>query len=133
MLTSKDLGAAFRSVSRHLNNNGYFIFDMNTPHALKYTWDKDTHTDLKDDIGIIWQSTYNPLTKSATLFATFFVKEGRHWIRFDEVHIEAGYSNAEIKRLLKAAGFRVRGLYDCRTMERPNRETNRIVVVAQKI
>ena len=133
MLTSKDLGTAFRSVSRHLNSSGYFIFDMNTPHALKHTWSGDTLADVKDDISIIWRSTYSPMSKSATLIATFFVKEGRHWIRFDEEHVEAGYSNAEIRRLLKASGFRVRGLYDCRTMERPSRETNRVVVVAQKI
>ena len=133
MLTSKDLKATFRSVSQHLDRGGHFIFDMNTPHALRYMWDDQVHTDLKEDIGIIWQSRYNPLTKSAACYATFFVKEGRHWTRFDEVHVEAGYSNSEIRRLLKETGFRVRGLYNCRTMDRPTRETNRICVVVQKL
>lgn len=50
-----------------------------------------------------------------------------------KVFSEAGYSNSEIKRLLRETGFRVQGLYNCRTMGRPNRETNRICVIAQKL
>lgn len=133
LLTSKDLKRTFRAVSRHLNQDGCFVFDMNTPHALKHMWDDNVHTDLKDDLGIIWRSSYDSLTKSAACYATFFVKDGRHWTRFDETHVEAGYSVAVIRRLLKETGFRVRGLYDCKRMGRPNRETNRICVIAQKL
>jgi len=132
MLTSRDLGRVFKSVARHLNSAGAFIFDMNTPHALKFMWDDHVRTDLKDDIGIIWRNVYEPETKSAICYATFFAKAGRHWTRFDEVHVEAGYSNGEIRSLLRAAGFRVRGVYDCKSMKTATRETNRIVVVAQK-
>lgn len=133
MLTSNNLKRTFRAVSRHLNRGGCFVFDMNTPHALRYMWDDQVHTDLKDDIGTIWRSSYDPITKSAVCYATFFVKKGKHWTRFDEAHVEAGYSNSEIRRLLRETGFRVRGFYDFQTMARPNRETNRICVIAQKL
>jgi SAM-dependent methyltransferase len=132
LLTPRDLGKTFKAVSRHLVTGGYFIFDMNTPHALKYMWNDNVHTDLKANIGIIWRNEYDPKTKTAVCYATFFAKEGKNWVRFDEEHVEAGYSNTEIRGLLREAGMKTRALYDCRTMKKPTRETNRVLVVACK-
>jgi len=132
LLSERALTAAFRSVSRHLHPGGWFIFDMNTLEALKILWEGQTFADVHDDLSWIWKSEYIPTKKIAHLIATFFVKQGRTWSRFDERHTERAYSNASIRRMLRLAGFTVRGFYHCRTFKAPTRDTMRICCVAQK-
>jgi hypothetical protein len=75
---------------------------------------------------------YDDKRETATLNATFFIKDGRRWTRFDEVHRERAYSNRSIRLWLKETGFQVKGIYRCFTFERPNKKTNRICVVARR-
>ena len=127
-----ELKTAFKSIREHINDRGWFIFDMNTPEALKYVWGGAVYADARDDIAWIWKNSYDPKTKSAECITTCFTKKGSSWERFDESHVERGYSNTVIRRLLKEAGFVVRGFYRCKTFEAPKRKTYRIAVVAQK-
>ena len=132
LLTPRDLKATFASVHRHLRPGGWFIFDMNTPYALRFLWDGQEHTEVRDDLVTVWRNEYHEKNTSATCHATFLVKRGRHWERFDEAHTERGYSNAEIKRLLREAGFVIKGFYECLTVTRPTKNTDRICVVARR-
>ena len=132
MLTEKDLEKTFQTVQKHLNNDGWFIFDMNTPHALKTIWDEQVYAGTKDSIAWIWKNDYDQKEKKAACHATFFKKKGKLWERFDETHYEKGYSNTKIKQFLKSSGFRIKGFYDCYTFKKPDRNSYRICVVVQK-
>jgi len=127
-----ELKAAFRSVYRHLVPGGWFVFDMNTPEALKVIWGSQIWGGVENDLAWIWRNSYDRQKGLAELTATFFVKSGRHWQRFDELHVEKGYSNRTIRRLLREVGFEVKGLYRCLTFEKPTSKTYRICVVAQR-
>ncbi|UCC43615.1 MAG: class I SAM-dependent methyltransferase [Candidatus Zixiibacteriota bacterium] len=128
----RELKAAFRSVQRHLRPEGWFIFDMNTPEALKTIWGSDTYCDVGNKLAWIWRSAYHRRSKSSTLETTFFVKSGRNWKRFDETHVEHAYSNGAIRHLLRETGFQVKGFYDCLTFDKPTKKTTRICVVARR-
>jgi SAM-dependent methyltransferase len=132
MTTERELKSTFQSVYKHLNSDGWFIFDMNTPKALKTLWDEQTYSGVKKNMAWIWQNEYDPKTKKATCHATFFRKRGKLYERFDEQHSERGYSNTIIKKLLKDSGFIILGFFHCHTFEKPHRDTYRICVVAQK-
>lgn len=132
LLSERALMAAFRSVNRHLHPGGWFIFDMNTLEALKILWEGQIFADVREDISWVWKSDYIPTRKIAHLDATFFVREGKTWSRFDERHTERAYSNSSIKRMLRQAGFTVKGFYHCLTFNAPTRDTMRICGVAQK-
>ena len=133
MLTAKDLKSAFRSVARHTKPGGWFVFDMNTPHALKYMWDDNTHATDSKELSTIWVNEYDDKTGIAVCYAGFFVKKrGKVWERFDETHYERGYTNSSIRKMLRDVGFTVRGFYRCFYFEPPTGETNRICVVAQR-
>jgi predicted TPR repeat methyltransferase len=127
-----ELGEAFTSTAEHLTPEGWFIFDMNTPTALKTIWGEEIYADAREDMAWIWKNRYDAKTQSATLMTTFFEKDGSSWRRFDEQHDEYAYSNTVIKKLLKNAGFKIKGLYRCFTFKKPTRATTRICVVAQK-
>ncbi|MEW6411222.1 MAG: methyltransferase domain-containing protein [Candidatus Zixiibacteriota bacterium] len=127
-----ELKTAFKSVYAHLLPGGWFIFDMNTPPALKILWGGQIYAGLTDNMGWVWQNDYNPKTKSAICRTTFFQKKGELYERFEEVHVEKAYENAVIKKVLKTAGFQVKGFYRCHSFEKPRKGTYRICVVAKK-
>ncbi len=130
--SERKLQGSFKSVSHHLREGGYFIFDMNTALALKTLWGSDVFGDAQSDHAWIWRSKYYPSKKMARLKTTHFVKSGLSWKRFDELHIEYGYTNSSIRRMLREAGFQIDGFYKCFTFREADKETNRICVVARK-
>jgi len=133
LTTEQALGATFKAVWRHLRPGGYFIFDMNTPHALKTIWGSPTtYAGVKDDLAWIFRNHYHADTVSADCLTTFFVKDGSRWVRFDETHTEQGYPDSAIKSLLRQSGFRIRGYYRCLSFEKPGRTTDRICAVARR-
>jgi len=128
----KQLLAAFRAVSRHLEPGGWFIFDMNTPEALKTIWGSQVYAGAEKNLAWIWRNDYSPETQSAACRVTLFVKKGKGWRRYDECHIEYGYEFKDIKKLLRQAGFIVKGFYNCFTFNQPGKKTTRVCAVARK-
>lgn len=128
----RDLKTAFRSVHRHLNPGGWFIFDMNTEAALKILWGGQVYAGARDDIAWIWQNHYFEKRHAAECHTTCFVRKGKLWERFDELHYERACPNEKIVELLEAVGFEVKGFYKCHTFQKPTKNTFRICVVAQR-
>lgn len=129
---ARELKVTFRSVYNHLNKGGWFIFDMNTPAALKILWGGEVYAGARDDFAWVWSNSYHEKTMSATCRATFFVKREKLWERFDETHIERAYDNKTVLRLLREVGFQVKGLYRCFSFEKPKKGTYRICGVVTK-
>lgn len=129
----RELKAAFRSVYRHLRPGGWFIFDMNTPHALKTIWGaQPPFAGVKADVAWIFRSEFFTENTTANCYVTLFVKPGKSWQRLDEVHTEKGFSDRTIKGLLKDVGLTVGGYYKCLTFDKPDNSTNRICAAVQK-
>jgi ubiquinone/menaquinone biosynthesis C-methylase UbiE len=127
-----DLEAAFRRAYRALAPGGYFIFDMNTPEAMRVIWGSQIYGNVTGDLAWIWRNCYFPKARLAEVHATFFVRKGKRWERFDELHAERGYTNREIRGALKSAGFASIQMYDCFTFNRPQAKSMRVAVVAQR-
>ncbi len=132
LLTLSDLTACFKSARRALYDDGYFIFDVNTPEAMKVLWGSQVYADETEDVAWIWKNFYFPKVKRAEVKAVFFVRRGEVWERFEETHAERGYNVTEIKKVLKASGFKPVYVYDCLNFARPKRDALRLAVVARK-
>ncbi len=132
MLTEKDLEKSFEAVHKHLNKDGWFIFDMNTPLALKTIWDEQIYAGTNSSVAWVWKNEYDQKEKKATCHATFFKKKGKLWERFDETHHEQAYNNTTIQKILKSSGFVIKGFYDCYTFDKATRSSYRICAVVQK-
>jgi len=130
--SQRELKTSFLSVYKHLSDEGWFIFDMNTPPALKIIWGSQVFANVTDDLAWIWKNNYNKKDTSATLKTTFFKKKGRLWERFDETHIEKAYENQTIKKLLKESGFHIKGFYRCFSFAQPTTKTYRICGIVKK-
>jgi len=129
---ARELKGAFRSIYSHLNKDGWFIFDMNTPAALKILWGGQVYADARDDLAWVWRNSYHQKTTSATLHVTFFVKRGKLWERFDEEHTERAYDNKTVLKLLREVGFEIKGFYRCFSFEKPRKGTYRICVAVRR-
>jgi len=132
LASEKELKAAFRSVHQHLRPSGCFIFDMNTPKALRTIWSSQVWGGVKDDVAWIFRNEHDELKAQADCLATFFLKQGKLWERFDEKHTERAYRHSTIKKLLRDSGFRIRGYYRCFSLAKATDSTDRICVLAQK-
>jgi ubiquinone/menaquinone biosynthesis C-methylase UbiE len=133
LLTVKDLTATFRCVKKALIDGGYFIFDMNTPEAMKIIWGSQTYAEAHNEIAWIWKNIYFPRQKSAQIHATFFVQNKTGlYERFEEVHTERGYTNMDLRRCIKNAGLKTITIYEALRFRKPPRDALRVAFVVQK-
>ncbi len=132
LLSPKDLIACFRSAHQTLHPGGYFIFDVNTIEAMKVIWGSQVYGGETPDLAWIWRNCYFPRSKTAELKATFFERKGTKWERFDELHVERGYTPTEIRQALQTAGFGQVRVYECFTFKKPERKSLRIAVIARQ-
>jgi len=130
----RQLRTTFKSVRRHLRPGGWFVFDMNTPYHLKTVFtDQKPYSGVTDDVAWIFRNGPRKTLDVADLILTIFVKRGKHWERFDEVHRERAYSNQAIATALRDAGFQVKGLYRCLSFDRPTAKSMRVCFVAKRV
>lgn len=101
LLTDAAFTAACRNVARHLLPGGVFVFDANTELALRELWAGGKVEGWADDVYYSWRHSYEPETGLAYVEAFCSTPEGS----FVERHVERGYSPAELRRLVAAAGF----------------------------
>lgn len=133
ILSFEDLLTVFKNVYKHLNDEGLFIFDINSYFKISHKLANNTFTDEVDDTLYIWQSEFHPDTSICEYALTFFVetKEGLYE-RFSESHSERAYSNNEITELLKTVGFDKINIYDGFSIDKPREDSDRISFVAVK-
>ena len=128
----RELKGSFRSVFEHLEPGGWFIFDMNTDAALRILWGGQIYAGAMDDIAWIWRNDFDEERSRAECETTCFIKVGKMWDRFDEVHVERAYDNAHIIEMLEAVGFDIKGFYKCNTFRKPTAKAYRVCGVVQR-
>lgn len=131
LLTNDDLGRACAAVGRALRPGGVFVFDVNTPAALRELWTGLCHGDTGDEVAMIWFGRWLAARQISRLEATFFVRgEDGRYDRFDETHDERGYSAAELTAALAEGGLSVHRVEDARTGERAGPLSRRLLYFA---
>ena len=135
LLEVDDLARIFAGVSRVLDENGVFIFDVNTIRALAVEWIREpsyVHLNSGDSF-LVSVPQYDAASKIASLHITGFVRENERWLRIDELHRERGYSLKEIRQCLKKADLRELACWaSLDKMEKPKQNTARVWFVAGK-
>ena len=129
----EDLLQTFKNVWNHLEDDGIFIFDINSFYKLKYIIGNNTFVEDREDVFYTWQNYYDENKNICEFYLTFFFSEdGEIYERFDEEHKERAYKLDEIVELLKKAGFRDVDYFQAFQFERPVEKTERINFVAIK-
>jgi SAM-dependent methyltransferase len=129
LTTRRDLTRAFRTARRHLATGGLLIFDMNTFEGMQDRW-SETMAFHQGDRTVVAESTFDERRALGRCVITGFIKDGRRYKRFREIHVERGYRAEEIDCSLEDAGLSFRR-YDASSFARPGRRTARLIYVCR--
>ncbi|MBM4036294.1 MAG: class I SAM-dependent methyltransferase [Planctomycetes bacterium] len=128
-----DLGEVervFRNVARHLAARGLFAFDVNTPEGHGQYW-RGTWIRHGKDFTIAGESFTSTLTQLAHLRLTGFVRRGTLYRKFEESHVQRGYSREEMDDLLARTGFAF-ARYNGNALDRRIARATRLLYVCWK-
>lgn len=122
----EEFRAAIHSVARHLEPGASFIFDVNTPYAFEQEMFDQEDQRKKAKIKYTWHGDYDRETRIIRVEMNF----ERNGEQFQEVHIQRAHSDEEIRQALQDAGFAACTAYDSYTLDRPNKQSDRVHYVA---
>lgn len=99
-----DLPRVFKAVSRALASGGSFLFDVNTPLALRTQYDQ-TYWFEGPAFKLAQRGSLEADGRRARLDFEWFVPARRSWRHVRETLWNVCWTDAEIRRALRAAGF----------------------------
>ncbi|MBL4931086.1 class I SAM-dependent DNA methyltransferase [Clostridium paridis] len=130
ILSTEDLRLYFNGVYNHLEDNGIFIFDINSSYKIKEVLGNNIFNYNTDEIFYSWENYIEDNVVEMEL--TFFVKEGTNYRRFEEYHRERAYEEKEIEDIISSIGFEILGKHDDYTETSVMPESERIVYILKK-
>ncbi|MGM0641479.1 MAG: class I SAM-dependent DNA methyltransferase [Thermotogota bacterium] len=136
IIHKNDIKKVFINTFNMLNDNGVFMFDMNTIHGLITLWNDLPYYIFEDtdDLFEVHKSDYDYENNLAYMKIIFFLRrDNNKWEKFEEEHIEKGYKKTEINELLTSVGFNEIYFYgNLNPLLPDSEESNRMYVVAIK-
>ena len=132
-INENELRTMFETVAKHLSPDGLFIFDVTTERNIVEHFHNKTFSENHQDYSYIWKNTYLYNTKMCRTFLTFFIRDGEHFRRYEEVHQQRIYEVSTVNSLLKATGFKLLSAYDMYTFNKWNRSSDRINFTVQLV
>lgn len=129
----EELKKVFQLVNNYLDPEGLFIFDFNTEYKYRELIGETVIAEDREDVSFIWFNEYDEESHLNDIDLKVFVQEeGDIYRKFQEEHIQRGYTLDEIKQLLEESGLIFLEAYEEYTTQAPQPDSGRIVVVAQE-
>ena len=134
ILEPERLKAAFANIARHVETDGIFVFDLNTPYALTQNLFTQSNRDPRKRLHYNWEAKFDPRTRITSVQMDFSrqLSPGKTE-QFHEVHRERAYGALEIRAMLEATGWEVERLYDAYTINPPTAQSERWFFVARRV
>lgn len=127
---SEDLKNYFLGVSKHLKEDGLFIFDINSYYKLSEILGNNIYTYSEEEVFYTWENVFEEDLLS--MYLTFFVKKGDLYERFEEEHLERAYTHEYIKEIISSSGLKLIGAFDGYSNNEVLDHTERIMYVCKK-
>ncbi len=128
---SDDIEKFFKRVHEHLEDEGAFIFDINSYYKLSEVLGNNTFIYDTEELFYSWENEFDEDT--LYMYLNFFLKEGGVYKRFQEEHRERAYKEAFIEEALKIAGFKIIGkTEDYRYCKSVTEVSERLVYIVKK-
>ena len=124
----EDVATVFTRTREHLADGGLFAFDVNTFGGLRPGWERSSVVHGEDRV-LINETSFDTAGRLHCRI-TGFVKTGDSYRRFDEQHVQLGYSAARMKFMLGRAGFRFT-VRDGHTLGRRRRKSSRLLYLCR--
>ncbi len=134
---SDELTHVFSLVNNYLDPSGIFIFDFHTRHYYQDVVADATIAEDRDGISFIWDNYYDSETFVNELSLSLFLRddsfsEENVYHKYEELHIQRGYTLEEMCECVKASGLTLLAAYDAFTREPATDQCERIYIIAQE-
>ena len=122
-----ELESVFEKSYELLKDDGVFIFDISSYYKLSTILGNNMYGENREDVAYMWQNYFDSEENVVEMELAFFIKEedGR-FTRFEEVHQQRAYTEKEVLKMLKKAGFTNVKTYGDFTFEDPKEEARRL-------
>lgn len=133
LLEEEEIVQCFSLVNNYLYPKGLFIFDFNTVYKYREVIGDTTIAEDREDCSFIWDNFYDDETQTNEYDLTIFVKETEELYRkFQETHLQRGYTLDQMKDFLEQAGMSFVVAIDADTHQPITEFSERIYVVARE-
>lgn len=133
ILEDEELEEVFRLVHNYLDNEGIFLFDMNTMYKYETLLSDNTFAEDREECSFIWENYYDEEEAVNQYDLSLFIREedGRY-AKYEETHLQRAYEQERVETLLKNAGFELLHVYDAFTKEVPAEDSERIYFICRR-
>jgi len=132
ILEADKLQQAFDRVFVHLEQDGLFIFDMNTEFALAAGFFDQSNVVGRGPVLYDWRSSYNGLTRICRIDMKFLYRKGPRPREIELVHYQRAYEIDEVCAMARTSGLEVDAVYNGYSFRPASRNSDRVFVVARK-
>lgn len=131
LLEEEDLAQVFSLVHNYLDQNGLFIFDMNTVYKYREVLGEATICENREQESFIWENYFDEETWINEYALTLFLQqENGLFARYEEFHYQKAYRLETVKQLLDEAGLTLLAVFGEGTKEEPTVDCERACFVA---
>lgn len=127
-----DVQSVFENAFESLNDNGIFIFDVNTIYKHQNVLFNNTFVFDEEDYYLVWDNEQVD-DYEVRILLDFFLFNGESYDKYSEEFNERAYSVDELKIALNNAGFNDIRLYDELTLDSPKEDSERLYFVCKKV
>lgn len=133
ILDDEDLLDVFKLVHNYLDNEGIFIFDMNTIYKYEQILADNTFAEDREESSFIWENYYDEEEEINQYDLSLFVQEedGRYR-KYEETHLQRAYEQQCVEELIKESGLELLHVYDAFTKDLPAEDSQRIYFVCRR-
>lgn len=129
----EDLEQVFRLVNNYLDPGGIFIFDFNTEYKYQKVIGDRVIAEDREDVSFIWYNEYDVREHLNYIDLSIFVQEKDNLFRkFQEQHVQRGYTVEQMKTLVEKAGLVFLEAFDDYTEKMPHEKSERVVFVVRE-
>jgi ubiquinone/menaquinone biosynthesis C-methylase UbiE len=139
LLLDEDIVECFKLVNNYLDPNGIFFFDFNTKYKYETVIGDSVIAENREECSFIWENFYDSEECINEYDLTVFVRNEEASVggnelfnRFNEVHLQRGYTLGEMKGFIAKAGLEFVEAYDADTLGEVTDVSERIYCVARE-
>ena len=119
----------FNCVYNSLNNDGIFIFDVNTVYKHNEILGNNAFVFDEENFFLSWDNEIQE-NNIVRILLDFFVYNGKSYDRYSEEFFERAYSVDELKSVLY--NFDIIGIYDDLSLDSPKNDSERLYFVCKR-
>ena len=133
ILEDEDLLTVFGLVHNYLDNEGIFIFDLNTMYKYETILADNTFAEDREESGFIWENYYDEEDEINQYDLSLYVREedGRYR-KFEETDLLRAYRQERVEELIRESGLELLHVYDAFTKNLPAEDSERIYFVCRR-